>query len=438
MTGISTLLCASLLLIAPTAMAQTYGISSQMTGEARSSAEYGQDGDSFPDYSAAQIAADVTTQFNARTGEKEYLAPTFDPFEAEDDLAGTVRLRSTDGTRDLNNEPLTDGALLDVSLFYTDQGDRQFGMTRDAVFLNGDPVPITLRDGRELECSARVTERIYQYDREYIGIPLWTRPHYYGHRGFSYGGFGYDRYRARRYRDRARDHGVVRPRRHPGGRPTVDPRREPTPRTNDRPRPRRVDPNDPYIPPQITNGEQTRRPRPRPRRDETRIPASVAPDVRGLPGSPRVRPQADRARDTRREPRLERRATPRPETRSPAPRAEPRPQRRARPAPIKRVEPRSRLRDPSASTRIQHDMFPGDGYDGTVIVSSERDCAREDQLTLFIPNERLIAGRFDGLTLIIRDVTYDPRSGQTTVYNERPLFIPPNYIEGYRLSHETS
>jgi hypothetical protein len=79
-------------------------------------------------------------------------------------------------------------------------------------------------------------------------------------------------------------------------------------------------------------------------------------------------------------------------------------------------------------------MFPGDGYRDAIVVSSQTDCAREDQLVLFIPNDRLDAARFDGLTLILRDVTYDPRTGQTTVYDERPLYIPPNYIEGFRLA----
>jgi hypothetical protein len=91
-------------------------------------------------------------------------------------------------------------------------------------------------------------------------------------------------------------------------------------------------------------------------------------------------------------------------------------------------------RRPSERSRVQHEMFPGDGHSGAVVVSSHRDCAREDQLVLFIPNDRLEAARFDGLTLILRDVTYDPRTGQTTVYDERPLYIPPNYIEGFRIA----
>jgi len=49
-------------------------------------------------------------------------------------------------------------------------------------------------------------------------------------------------------------------------------------------------------------------------------------------------------------------------------------------------------------------------------------CAREESLTIHIPQERLNAARFDGLTVIVLD-----RKG-----HELPVFIPPNYIEGFR------
>jgi hypothetical protein len=52
------------------------------------------------------------------------------------------------------------------------------------------------------------------------------------------------------------------------------------------------------------------------------------------------------------------------------------------------------------------------------------DCAREDKLRVFIPNERLDAARFDGLTLI----ALDAQGGET------PIYIPPNYIEGFQLA----
>ena len=64
-------------------------------------------------------------------------------------------------------------------------------------------------------------------------------------------------------------------------------------------------------------------------------------------------------------------------------------------------------------------------------------CAREEILSLHIPHERLEAARFDGLTVVVLD-----RTG-----HERPVYIPPNYIEGFRQAtskvttgrpHETS
>ena len=45
-------------------------------------------------------------------------------------------------------------------------------------------------------------------------------------------------------------------------------------------------------------------------------------------------------------------------------------------------------------------------------------------MSVFIPNDRLDAARFDGLTLI----ALDAQGGET------PIYIPPNYIEGYRLA----
>lgn len=58
-------------------------------------------------------------------------------------------------------------------------------------------------------------------------------------------------------------------------------------------------------------------------------------------------------------------------------------------------------------------------------------CAREEVLSFHIPQDRLEAARFDGLTVVVLD-----RGGY-----ELPVFIPPNYIEGFRqaaVRHSTS
>lgn len=427
MAHLSFLFSAALLLIAPRALAQTYDIGSQMTGEPRSSAQFGdEDQLGFSELSSAQIAADVTTQFNSRTGDKEYLAPTFDPFEDDDALAGTVNLRSMDGARDLDGERLVGGVLLDVSLFYTDAGGRRFGLTRDALFLNGEPVPTVLRDSRELECSSRVTERVYRYDRyddDSAGGHLWVRPVYRGHRGFSYGGYG----------PRWGGFGSTRPRSY--SRPRSGRRSHPRSTPRPRSRPNTQTPYYPHVDPRI-DGERHVRPRPRSDRGRTDLPTTtVRPDIRRTPTS---RPSPRRAEPSVRRPAPRSEPTPRPAPRQSTP---PSPTPRPSPTVSQRVAPASRpLRrpNPNKRSRVIHDMFPGDGYDDAVVVSSHRDCAREDQLVVFIPNDRLDAARFDGLTLILRDVTHDPRSGQTTVYDERPLYIPANYIEGFRAAMSQS
>ena len=70
-------------------------------------------------------------------------------------------------------------------------------------------------------------------------------------------------------------------------------------------------------------------------------------------------------------------------------------------------------------------FFPNDGSRSRSVVSSTSvDCAREDKLRIFIPNARLDAARFDGLTLI----ALDAQGGET------PIYLPPNYIEGFRMA----
>ena len=49
-------------------------------------------------------------------------------------------------------------------------------------------------------------------------------------------------------------------------------------------------------------------------------------------------------------------------------------------------------------------------------------CVREEKVTLHIPQDRLDAARFDGLTIILLDQTGA----------EVPVYLPPNYIEGFR------
>jgi len=83
-------------------------------------------------------------------------------------------------------------------------------------------------------------------------------------------------------------------------------------------------------------------------------------------------------------------------------------------------------RSSNNNRRKQLNFFSNNrAYDSrTVVTSTSVDCAREETLNIFIPQDRLEAARFDGLTLIVLD-----REG-----GETPVFIPPNYIEGFRLA----
>jgi hypothetical protein len=68
-------------------------------------------------------------------------------------------------------------------------------------------------------------------------------------------------------------------------------------------------------------------------------------------------------------------------------------------------------------------FFPtGTSYSRQVVQSVDVDCAREEKLSVFIPAGRLDAARYDGLTILALDV-----EGL-----EYPIFIPPNYIEGFQ------
>jgi len=99
--------------------------------------------------------------------------------------------------------------------------------------------------------------------------------------------------------------------------------------------------------------------------------------------------------------------------------------RQSNPRPKRTSPPTRRISRGDLKQRIKKNFFPDGGYGGRSVVSSRSvDCAREDKLRVFIPNERLDAARFDGLTLI----AFDAQGG------EAPIYLPPNYIEGYRLA----
>lgn len=424
----------------------------------------------FTQLSPEQIAGDVSNSYNPRTGARELSAASFDPFEEAPDLAGSARLRSADGAIDIDGQRLGDGALLDINFYYNSpSSDPYAGRGYEAaVFLDGSAAPIVRRDRRVLECSTRVDNVVYDHTRYYDpgygygrGIFRPTRG-YYGHHGFGAGfgsGYGYGRgygYNGSRHNGRygtyraplsdyVRDR-LGEDRRNPdrSGTRTGGPRTGGTrtgntrggertrtapppiramtaPSRNGFAAPHRAGPD---IPTRLEAAPETSRPT----RTRTRTRSTVKP-------APRTRAIEAPARSGTSEPR---RAAPTRPTRvqaapskqrtrsnpKPRPQSRTKTKTRSNPKPVSRPRPTPRREAPSRS-RTRLDFFPGDAYGGRSVVTSQSvDCAREETLRLFIPAERLDAARFDGMTVLVLD-----RDGQ-----EWPVYVPPNYIEGFRLA----
>ena len=428
----------------------------------------------FPSIPAEQIARDVTSEFNPRTGARELVAAPFDPFEEDPALAGSLRLRSADGAVAIGGQPLRDGALVEIDFYYNSPSDDPYGGRNygEVAFVNGELAPTVMRDSRIIECSTRVENVVYDhtsyYDRRVSAGIYRPYRHYSGHSGFGFGfgnsyyGPGYGHYGNRRsygYNGNRRT-GSNRPSTHSRvldavrNRNGADSRRDrnevrtngrndagQTPRTNarrltDRDIDERLSRVQSYGTGR-TRGEVIRNSRGvEPMRaggGRERIVIGVTPDRSTTPQSQSSQPQRSETR--RAEPR---RSAPRSETRRSEPRvsetrrSEPRrsePRRtsstrsNSRPKATKSPTPRRRISP--GSTKRKMNFFPNDGYGGRSAISSRSvDCAREDKLRVFIPNDRLDAARFDGLTLI----AFDAQGGDT------PIYLPPNYIEGFRMA----
>lgn len=66
--------------------------------------------------------------------------------------------------------------------------------------------------------------------------------------------------------------------------------------------------------------------------------------------------------------------------------------------------------------------YPGNTQTTTYV---SEQCVKEERLTLHIPADRLVAAKFDGLSIAILD-----RNGQDV-----PLYLPPNYVEGFLIGN---
>ncbi len=457
-----------------------------------------------PSIPADQIARDVTSEVNPRTGARELIAAPFDPFEEDPRLAGSLRLRSVDGGVAIDGRSLNDGAIVEMDFYYNSPSDDPFGGRNysDVSFVNGELAPVALRDTRVLECSTRVENVVYDqtsyYDRgRSVGI---YRPyrHYAGHSSFGFGfgssyfGPGYGAFLSSRSygnnrsyrnnrsygvrgntrtrsnrpsrrnsdadgrRDRADDRRDRSDRRSESRNNTAQPSRANSRRLTDRDIDERLSRVESYggarrgsdagrnargsSPMRAGNASQRsllRAASPTNQPATTQSPQSEPQTARsGSRPTPTRNPRSQNRRsqnadaDTQRsEPRQtrsrnntnQRSRTDRDRSRN-ATRSNQRSTRRSNSSSKRSASSR---RSSSNASKRKMNFFPNDGSRSRSVVSSTSvDCAREDKLRIFIPNARLDAARFDGLTLI----ALDAQGGET------PIYLPPNYIEGFRMA----
>jgi len=455
---------------------------------------------SLPTIPAEQIARDVISEFNPRTGKQELIAAPFDPFEEDPALAASLRLRSADGAVAIDGYPLHDGALVEIDFYYNSPSDDPYGGRNygEAAFVNGDLAPVVKRDTRIIECSTRVENVIYEQASYYGGgysAGLYRPYRYYaGHSAFGFGfgnsyfGPGYSFFDSSRISFNLNSFGgrSFIPSRSFGGRsfgsrsfgsrftPNRSNRRNRivnTDRDRDdvrrarrnfdgeraenrdsetrrrRRNARRVSDSDfeeranrvQTFDVGINRADVRRNPRnsairssfnaqPRvgvvpaanqPAAQPATAPASAAPSAQTQSNRRETRRSQPRRSDTQRS-ETRRNSTNRSESRRNESRSNTSSSRSNR----AKKSPQRRRISPNGNKR-KLNFFPNTGHGGRSVVTSHSvDCAREDKLTVFIPNARLDAARFDGLTL----VALDAQGG------EAPIYLPPNYIEGFRLA----
>ena len=150
---------------------------------------------SLPGLSADAIAADVVSNFDPLTGRTEYMAQDFDPFEQDNRIAGTARLRSASSGISRDGASINGGAYLDVSVLYTSESRDPWDGKRleHAVYMNGAPVDVMTYDIQTLDCQRDITYVSYD-DSYYHGAS-------YGYLGGLYRPFPRYRGSSRYYRE---------------------------------------------------------------------------------------------------------------------------------------------------------------------------------------------------------------------------------------------
>lgn len=432
--------------------------------------------ETLPEISPRQIANDVKIEYHPETGAREYVAPSFDPFEEDRNMAGTASLRSVSNATTIDGQSIRGGALLDMTFYYNSASNDPYDTRgyEEAVYLSGEYAPVTRRDNRILECNEQVQDVVY-YHEDYYRPSLYVnlfRPyrHYRGHfgygRGYDYGrsyrGYGgYRGYRRGHDGDRRRTHNRRNTRHRDHDRAVGETRRTVTSRED---RTGRRDYRDRSSSPRRLTREERRanrngdnRETRRNNRDGRRGNTSRSDSARTIPlganralrmervvtheNAPRIR--NNNAATSRRgaanasgprnaAPARATAPTPRAERAAPAPRRQrterSRPARteravnRARETKSRNAPRRSNGRKGNTKLKLMGFMPMASAWSRNVVRNVDVQCAREEMLSIHIPQERLDAARFDGLTVLVLD-----RTGQ-----EMPIFVPPNYIEGFR------
>lgn len=432
---------------------------------------------SLPDISPDQIAADVERNYIAATGQTEFAARDFDPFEDTEAVAGSARLRTAFTGTAIDGYPVSGGAYLDLTTLYSAKSPDEWdvrGFER-GVFLSGEPVSFMRYDTETLNCD-RDTHRV-TYEKDYyagasygfIGGIYRLYPHYRGHSRYHWRPRYYDWRRGRGHWDRRgwrRGHGGHgdgdgwRRRRDGDGdgwrrRRDRDGDDRPDRRRRDRD-PDRLDVKRGDAPiiyrrttPNMDEAIGTSRPdgrKPKRRKKKDAVTVSRPPVSRHRPEFARPgrrdrdvdRPRRRAGSNSVSTPPVSR---PRPEPRAPKPvvskpSVSKPPVSKPRPAPVSKPRPskpprssvnravdKSFSKPPPRGKGAQHRRFyPMVGGYSRTDVYVDYNCVKEERMTIHIPQERLDAARFDGFVVILLD-----NQGE-----ELPVYIPPNYVEGFR------
>ncbi len=480
-----------------------------------------------PDISADQIAKDTVRSYDSRTGVSVVTAPTFDPFEQDNTLAGSAALRTGPSETTIDGRRVSGGAFLDLKMIYTSPSDDPYDLRgfERSFFVSGEPVDRIRQETRTLDCSANTSDVVYQ-DDYYSGFDNYgylaglylLLPQYRGHRGYwsggsryrpsagwsdwrrrggigKFGGYGGGYYSGHGYAGNGysgngfngshdgrgnggREGSTGNTGRNSGGNSGENNRRSERHNGNGRViggsnasreyrGQRGVVTGGPLQTSRGSNRASTRAKR-RNERAARRSNARENQAVRRSTGranapiaSTTSQPIARTGRPAIRETISNRRANPAgappaPIARQSQPRPISRPAPIQRPAqrPVQRSEPRAdRKSSPraapkprAASRRLNREVdrsfrnktraqrgktmqfFPQlgqpmlGGYARTQTVVTNYRCVREETVTLHIPQERLDAARFDGMTLVVVD----------NADRDVPVYLPPNYIEGFR------